>query len=71
VDPVVLAGFLQRGCGAVARAADGVDAFGQHQSADSAEQHDVEQRDEEVELAELAQQREDVDAYRRPDDAAA
>ena len=47
-----------------------VDALDQHQPADGAEERDVEQRDEQIELADAAQQREDVDADGRADDAA-
>ena len=70
VDPVVLAGLLQRRRHAARLVAQRVDAFDQHQSADGAEEDDVEQRDEQVELADAAQQGEDEDAGRRADDAA-
>ena len=63
-------GFFSVGAAPPRVRAQRVDALDQHQSADGAEQHDVEQRDEEVELAEPAQQGEDIDAERRADDAA-
>ena len=62
--------FFSVGAAPARLAAWRVDALDQHQPADGAEQHDIEQRDEQVELAETAQQRKDVDADGRADYAA-
>ena len=69
VKPGVLAGPAQRRRPAGARVEDGADRLGQHQSADRAEEGDVGERDDEVELAEAAQRIEDDDADDGADDA--
>ena len=70
VDPVVLSGLLEGRRCAGARPPHGAHAFDHHQPADGAEQCDIEQRDEEVELAYASQQREDIGADGRAKDAA-
>jgi hypothetical protein len=71
VDPAVAAGAAHRYRDAAADAQDGAQPFPEHQRADGREQHDVGQRNHQVELAERAQQREGPDAERGAEGAAA
>ncbi|MCY1500861.1 hypothetical protein D9M68_349150 [compost metagenome] len=71
MHPIVLAGATQGRRLVLGGLAHGDDAFPKHQTADSAEQHDVEQRDHQIELAEAAQQRKQPDADRRAHEATA
>ena len=54
---------------AAARLAQGVQAFDEHQHADDAEEDDVAQLDEQIDLARLAQEAEDLHPGGRPDQA--
>ena len=49
---------------------DGAQAFGQHQRANDAKKHHIGQLDNQVDLADVAQEREQRDAKRRADHAA-
>ena len=71
VDPAMAAGAAHRYRDAAPRPQDRAQPFPEHQPADGGQQHDVGQRDHQVELAERAQQREGPDAERGADDAAA
>ncbi|MNW03549.1 hypothetical protein D3C71_1995020 [compost metagenome] len=62
MHPVVLARATQGRLLVLGRLAHGDDALPKHQAANGAEQHDVKQRDHQVELAEATQQREQPDA---------
>ena len=69
MDPVVLSGTAQRSRAAGAGIEDGAHRLGEHQAADQAEEGDVGDRDDQVELADRAQGVEDDDPDERPGDA--
>ncbi len=70
MHPVMVAGTAQRNGFIARRAADGRDAFLQHQPADGRQQNDVEKRNDQIELADAAQQGEQPHTDGRPAKAA-
>ena len=71
VDPAMAAGAAHRHRAAAPGAQHRAQAFPEHQPADGGQQDDVGQRDQQIELAERAQQREGPDPERGADTAAA
>jgi hypothetical protein len=64
MHPIVLAGLAQRNRLVVGGAAERVDALPKHQSADGPQKHDIQQRDDQIELAQATQHGEDLYADR-------
>ena len=70
MHPIVLARLLQIGELAGSRPSHGLNALIQHQAANRAQKDDIEQRDDEIELAKFAQQDKDINTDTGAGDAA-